>query len=108
MSKFTYSPPFFGESFVLMQNVSAGLSFALITAFILFSVSGESAGAGTGTIVTDDLFDAGDAPDAAQSGFANSYPTLAVDNGARHTATGLTLGATRDAEADGQPRWHRG
>ncbi len=47
--------------------------------------------------------DFGDAPTAAQSGFAASYPTTLADNGARHTATGPMLGATRDSEADGQP-----
>src|SRR6185369_6232659 len=38
-------------------------------------------------------FDFGDAPTAAQSGFASSYPTLLADNGARHflPAGGATL-----------------
>jgi hypothetical protein len=31
------------------------------------------------------------------------YPTLLGDDGARHDATGPTLGVLRDAEADGQP-----
>lgn len=31
------------------------------------------------------------------------YPTLLVDNGARHEATGPTLGAARDVTVDGQP-----
>ena len=31
------------------------------------------------------------------------YWTSAVDNGARHSATGPTLGASRDSESDGQP-----
>lgn len=39
--------------------------------------------------------DFGDAP--------SPYPTLANQNGARHTVTGPQLGATRDAEFDGQP-----
>lgn len=39
--------------------------------------------------------DYGDAP--------ASYGTLQEDNGARHLPTGPTLGATRDAEANGQP-----
>ena len=42
-----------------------------------------------------DEFDFADAP--------SPYPTLAADDGPRHAATGPTLGATRDAEADGQP-----
>jgi uncharacterized repeat protein (TIGR01451 family) len=42
-------------------------------------------------------FDAGDAPDP-------SYPTLVVSNGARHgIGGGLYLGASVDADADGQP-----
>ncbi|MEP6645634.1 MAG: Calx-beta domain-containing protein [Saprospiraceae bacterium] len=58
----------------------------------------------TGTIINDEL-DWGDAPTAAQSGFANSYPTLNVDGGANHFLTpgGLHLGATVDADLDGQP-----
>ncbi len=39
--------------------------------------------------------DFGDAP--------SPYPTLLADDGARHVATGPTLGANRDAEVDGQP-----
>ncbi|MDA3895294.1 MAG: C10 family peptidase [Desulfobacteraceae bacterium] len=46
--------------------------------------------------------DFGDAPSAAQSGFASSYPTLLTDDGARHFAAGPTLGANRDTESDGQ------
>ncbi len=58
----------------------------------------------TATIINDEQ-DWGDAPTAAQSGFAGSYPTLAADNGARHGAAlgGLRLGATIDADLDGQP-----
>ncbi|MBX3438302.1 MAG: hypothetical protein KF861_12480 [Planctomycetaceae bacterium] len=50
-------------------------------------------------------FDFGDAPTAAQSGFESSYPTTLAANGARHVVTGntLRLGASRDAEANGQP-----
>ncbi|MGH8529035.1 MAG: LamG-like jellyroll fold domain-containing protein, partial [Nevskiales bacterium] len=47
--------------------------------------------------------DFGDAPSAAQSGFASSYPTLLADNGARHLLSGLLLGAARDPESNGQP-----
>ncbi|MCH8043451.1 MAG: VCBS repeat-containing protein [Planctomycetes bacterium] len=39
--------------------------------------------------------DFGDAPDP--------YPTTLADDGARHEAIGPTLGATRDADDDGQP-----
>ncbi|MBN8684656.1 MAG: hypothetical protein J0L99_18540, partial [Chitinophagales bacterium] len=56
------------------------------------------------TIVNDEL-DWGDAPTAAQSGFAGTYPTLLADNGARHAQApgGLRLGATLDADLGGQP-----
>ncbi|MCA9010706.1 MAG: hypothetical protein KDB01_13235, partial [Planctomycetaceae bacterium] len=47
--------------------------------------------------------DFGDAPSLAQSGFANSYPVTLADDGARHAATGPTLGTERDSEADGVP-----
>ena len=40
--------------------------------------------------------DFGDVPDP-------TYPTLLASDGARHTATGPTLGSNRDTEADGQP-----
>jgi len=58
----------------------------------------------TGTITNDEL-DFGDAPTAAQSGFAGTYPTLLADNGARHALVtgGLHLGTIVDADADGQP-----
>jgi len=46
--------------------------------------------------------DFGDAPDPLVA-TAGEYPTLLVNNGARHTIAGPTLGATVDAEADGQP-----
>ncbi|MFC1596391.1 choice-of-anchor Q domain-containing protein [Planctomycetota bacterium] len=46
--------------------------------------------------VTQLAIDYGDAPDGP-------YPTLLASNGARHTATGPTLGANRDTESDGQP-----
>jgi|CXWL01.1.fsa_nt_gi uncharacterized repeat protein (TIGR01451 family) len=53
---------------------------------------------------TDDVtpLDLGDAPDSSVGG-GFFYPTRVVDNGARHVATGITLGATRDFEANGQP-----
>ncbi len=44
---------------------------------------------------SETLFDFGDAP--------TEYSTLLVDDGARHQATGPTLGALRDTEADGFP-----
>ncbi|MDZ4853021.1 MAG: GEVED domain-containing protein [Pirellulaceae bacterium] len=50
---------------------------------------------------TDDF---GDAPIAAQSGFASSYPTFLADGGAHHTlVAGFHLGALADIESDGLP-----
>lgn len=45
--------------------------------------------------------DYGDAPSAAQSGFAQSYPVTMAENGARHIARGPLMGSRRDAEKDG-------
>ncbi|MDA1052613.1 MAG: GEVED domain-containing protein [Planctomycetota bacterium] len=55
--------------------------------------------------VTDDdrIADFGDAPTAAQSGFASSYPTLRADDGAQHLVGDLFLGRLIDSEPDGQP-----
>ena len=47
------------------------------------------------TVVSVDSLDFGDAPP--------TYPTLRVDDGARHAAIGPRLGETRDLESDGQP-----
>ena len=59
-------------------------------------VQGGSFGNPNGLDVMQSL-DFGDAPDS-------TYPTLAVSNGARHVlGSGLLLGATVDAESDGQP-----
>ena len=54
---------------------------------------------------TVEAFDLGDAPTAAQSGFAASYPTTLADGGARHGDGGrsLRLGTDWDSEDDGQP-----
>ena len=46
--------------------------------------------------IDDDDFTQGDFGDSPVA-----YPTTLAENGARHLATGPTLGATRDAEADG-------
>ncbi|MGD9853691.1 MAG: hypothetical protein AB7U20_01950, partial [Planctomycetaceae bacterium] len=50
-------------------------------------------------------YDFGDAPTAAQSTFAASYPTTLADNGARHVITNNTLflGTLPDAETNGAP-----
>lgn len=49
------------------------------------------------------LLDFGDAPTAAQSGYASSYPTTLADNGARHHTGALRLGQMVDTETDGIP-----
>jgi hypothetical protein len=48
-----------------------------------------------GTITDNEPGDFGDAP--------GPYPTTLAADGARHVATGPTLGSKRDSEADGQP-----
>lgn len=47
--------------------------------------------------------DFGDAPTAAQTGFATSYPTTLALDGARHLPGGPQLGTRVDSESDGQP-----
>ena len=46
--------------------------------------------------------DYGDAPTAAQSSFASSYPTTFANNGARHIIAGPRFGFSVDADDDGQ------
>jgi len=48
-------------------------------------------------------YDFGDAPSTAQSGFASNYPTLLMENGARHAKGSLLLGKLIDGEQDGIP-----
>lgn len=55
------------------------------------------------TDLADGDIDFGDAPTAAQSRLAASYPTQLKDNGARHRTGQLYLGSLVDAEQDGQP-----
>lgn len=45
--------------------------------------------------------DFGDAPNASQSGFTQSYPVTLEEDGARHRVRGPLLGSRRDAEKDG-------
>ncbi len=47
--------------------------------------------------------DFGDAPTAAQSGFAASYPTTLAQNGVRHQIGGPSLGGVPDNESNGLP-----
>jgi len=83
---------------ILLSNLTAGgrsVTFA----------GGMTTESATGTITNDEL-DFGDAPDGPSFAPPNTYPTLLANNGARHLQqAGLTLrlGATVDAEVDGQP-----
>lgn len=52
---------------------------------------------------TPQFLDYGSAPTAAQTGFANSYPTLLADDGARHALGGPRLGSYVDRDRDGLP-----
>ncbi len=72
-------------------------------------------GTDTVDVLDDDVsnpdLDLGDAPAAAQLiGFANSYPVLVVNDGARHqlATAGPTLGVNVDAEFDGNHSVRRG
>jgi hypothetical protein len=56
--------------------------------------------------LTPRSLDFGDAPSSEQSGFAKSYPTLIVDDGARHLRGDLFLGSRVDGEANGRPDVH--
>ena len=47
--------------------------------------------------------DFGDAPNATQTGFASTYPTLLQLDGARHRLSALKLGNLVDAESNGSP-----
>lgn len=47
------------------------------------------------------LYDFGDAPSKAQTGFLVDYPVTVAQNGAQHFATGPTLGSNRDIDTDG-------
>ncbi|MEZ6125350.1 MAG: GEVED domain-containing protein, partial [Planctomycetaceae bacterium] len=70
---------------VLVRDNDGALSVSSVTAQV-------------GVTAVDDY---GDAPNAFQSGFAGSYPVTLLEDGARHTATGPSLGVERDVEADG-------
>ena len=55
------------------------------------------------TAIVKVFFDYGDAPTAADTGFANSYPVTLAQDGARHAPGTLVLGSAIDSEIDGQP-----
>ena len=89
------------ESLSVGVDVAGDTSVELDESFTatLSNPSGRNAVVGTasatGVIRNDDNTDLGDLP--------SPFPTLLVDNGAAHIATGPTLGAERDVETDGQP-----
>lgn len=97
----------------VMTGVDDGIVDGNRTTHILISVdetNSDNAFAGlsdqtlpVGTVDDDISRDYGDAPQADQSGFASSYPTLLVENGARHVTGSLRLGAASDDETDGHP-----
>ena len=60
-------------------------------------------GTGNDVVLHVNTDDFGDAPTAAQSGFANSYPVTTAQDGARHLVTGPRLGANVVTERDGLP-----
>lgn len=87
-------------------NVIAGTTFAR------FRISTATGLAPTGAALDGEVEDYqitvletggdfGDAPTAAQSGFANDYPVTFAQDGARHDNVGARLGAARDVEVDG-------
>ncbi len=89
-------------SLTLPATAKAGVTYARVR----FSAVGNlppDGGGGFGEVEdyrvnlksADATFDFGDAP--------APYPTILAQDGARHTASGLFLGARRDAEPDGQP-----
>ncbi len=88
-----------------------GLAYSSDTLIRFQQYGDDPIGSGPGGMAFDNIrvqtaaatHDFGDAPNSAQSGFDASYPTTLAANGARHVATGPTLGASRDAESDGQP-----
>ncbi|MCA9131980.1 MAG: hypothetical protein KDA45_02450, partial [Planctomycetales bacterium] len=81
-----------------------------VTAGTQYQIAVDGYNENTGAIVLHLNFtaegteDFGDAPTAAQSGFAASYPTTLADNGPRHTPlAGFHLGTSIDTEGDGVP-----
>ena len=100
---------------VIAQDDDGGGSLASkitasITSGTAYHFAVDGFGSATGSIILNLTFasvgteDFGDAPTAAQSGFASSYPTLLADNGARHTpVAGFSLGSNIDTEGDGKP-----
>ncbi len=78
--------------------------FPLGDTLVTFTATDDSGNPRTATAtVTVIALDFGDAPSAADSGFASSYPTTLAQNGARHIVGALLLGENVSLDADGQP-----
>ncbi len=99
---------------ITVQTIAAGTfnNFVQVTTADQFDVDSQPNNGTPPTPVQDDEAavsitvppaDFGDAPTAAQSGFAGSYPTTLAQNGARHGIGGPTLGTARDSENNGLP-----
>ena len=89
---FGYDP----STSVTIQALAAGETYEDTFTYTLEDGNGaQSVGTVTVTITGEADLDYGDAPE--------TYPTLLADDGARHVATGPTLGTARDTELDGQP-----
>jgi len=98
-----YSPTV-GDSYTIINNDAAEAVSGTFTGLpegSCFTDGGElfqityQGGDGNDVVVTAVELDYGDAPD--------SYSTVAASNGARHVVGSLYLGASVDADADGQP-----
>lgn len=84
------------EDIILGSTGSRPYNMAVFGNELYFSADDGTRGRELWKVSSEEaLFDFGDAPD--------SYGTTLPALGARHTPTGPLLGATRDAEADGQP-----
>jgi hypothetical protein len=99
-----------GTSNVFVSGVTniSGLSFIPIPG--VKDVAGnplkanQLTGETTFTIIIGNGVDFGDAPDGVGTSPQNRYPTLLRNDGARHTIIkGFSLGATIDADPNGQP-----
>lgn len=92
-----------------LVSALGGLTFTptggFVGAAVLNVLSDDQGNTGVGGSLTDsDDITINVQPPLADFGDAAApYPTLLVDDGARHVLTGPKLGASRDGEADGQP-----
>ncbi len=111
----TLAIPSFGSQLIIINNVDASSTivgefdgipdgFTVVQNGINYVVDYQG-GDGNDVVLTTSnfLYDFGDAPTSAQSGFASSYPTLKTDSGANHIIGGPRLGASVDADSDGSP-----